>query len=206
MKYGTLAAGAASAAAVVALAVWVDATREGQSGGGVRVAPRDPAPSADGLRECVGVGPGGAAPDGGGGGSEDTPLYRTLARIGELAAGRHADVYTGLAVDEDRNAADVWRIPSAAFDTAVCGAAEKGVRVRLHTTDTNRTELDALAGRIGADMSRWDGAFQLREVGVDERGYVRVGVDDPDTARPLIEDEFGAGHIRVEHVEQARLD
>jgi hypothetical protein len=54
-------------------------------------------------------------------------------------------------------------------------------------------------------MSRWDGTFELREVAVDERGWVSVGVDDPETAEPLVHDAFGAEHIEVVHVEQAHL-
>ncbi|MFE6993623.1 hypothetical protein ACFVFN_36635, partial [Streptomyces pharetrae] len=76
---------------------------------------------------------------------DDTPLFRTRARIGDLAAGPHADVYTGLVVDEARAVAEVWRIPSAAFEEAVCAAAEKGVTVRFHDTDVSRTEWEALA-------------------------------------------------------------
>ncbi|MET9734913.1 hypothetical protein ABZZ79_31025 [Streptomyces sp. NPDC006458] len=197
MKYGSLAAGAASAAAVVALAVWVDADGTGRGGDGA------PAESRKAARGCVGGRPGSA---GTGDAPEDSPLYRTLARIDELATGRHSGVFAGLAVDEDTNAADVWRIPSTAFEEAVCAAAEQGVRVRFHDADANRRDLDALADRVGEDMSRWEGTFQMREVGVDERGYVRIGVDDPDTARPLIEREFGTEHIRVEQVDQARLD
>ncbi|MGC0330269.1 hypothetical protein RKD23_003259 [Streptomyces sp. SAI-170] len=194
MDYRSLAAGTAAAAAVVGLALYVDASEKGHAD--VDVVSTAP-------ETCAGGRPGSGVDEEG---TDDTPLYRTIARIDELAAGRHADVFTGLAVDEDRDAADVWRIPSAAFDAAVCDLAEKGVTVRLHDADANRAELDALADRIGEDMNRWNGTFQLREVGVDEHGYVSVGVDDPEVARPLIEDAFGDEHIRVEHVEQAGLD
>jgi hypothetical protein len=163
MKYGSWVAGTASAAAVVALALWVDASETGRSDGGLRAEPAS-------QESCVGSrpGPGGQAEE------PDTPLDRTLARIEQLATGRHADVYTGLAIDEDTATADVWRIPSAAFQEAVCRAAEQGVTVRFHDADASRRDLDALAERIGEDMSRWDGTFQMREVGVDERGYVEV--------------------------------
>jgi hypothetical protein len=46
----------------------------------------------------------------------------------------------------------------------------------------------------------------MREVGVDERGFVHVGVDDPDMAWPIIEKVYGAEngrYIKVEHVDQA---
>jgi hypothetical protein len=189
MKYGSLVAGAASAAAVVGLAWYVEASEQGHAYVDVGAAPPE---------SCVGSG---VSEEGAG----DTPLNRTLARIDELALGRHADVYTGLAIDEDANVADVWRIPSAAFDRAVCAAAEKGVEVRLHDADANRRDLDALAERIGEDMGRWDGTFEMREVGVNEHGYVEVGVDDPGTAAPLIADAFGTEHIEVVHVDEAHL-
>jgi hypothetical protein len=126
--------------------------------------------------------------------------------IDKLAAGEHSAVFTGLSVDQDKNAADVWRIPSERFDTAACDAAEKGVKLRLRSADVDRGTLDALAERISEDMYRWDGTFQLREVGVDERGFVRVGVDDPKKAEPLVKQEFGPRYIKVVHVEQAHAD
>ncbi|MFE4963571.1 hypothetical protein [Streptomyces sp. NPDC056660] len=70
-------------------------------------------------------------------------------------------------------------IPSAAFDDEVCGAALKGVTLGLHDTDVNRKTLDALADRISDDMKRWDGTFEMREVGVDERGAVLSGSTAP---------------------------
>ncbi|MET7353450.1 hypothetical protein [Streptomyces mirabilis] len=66
--------------------------------------------------------------------------------MGESA--RYAAVYTGLSVDEEDRAMDVYRMPSASFDADLCGAAEKGVTVRLHDTDANRTDLEALADRM----------------------------------------------------------
>ncbi|MER7570241.1 DUF6281 family protein [Streptomyces sp. NPDC126514] len=157
---------------------------------------------------CFGTRPAptGTGPDADRGDADDAPLHRLLDRIDRLAAKRHADVFTGLSVDQDANAAVLHRIPSPAFDKAVCDAAEQGVTVRIHDTDVNREDLDALAARIGEDMSRWDGTFELREVGVDERGWVGVGVDDPKTAEPLVHDAFGAEHIKVVQVEQAHLD
>ncbi|MBC2907367.1 DUF6281 family protein [Streptomyces cupreus] len=155
--------------------------------------------------ECVGTRPAPTA-SGTDDNPDDTPLYRTLDHIDRLAAKRYAQSFTGLSVDQDASAADLYRIPSADFDEAVCEGAEKGVTVRIHDTDANRKDLDALAERISADMNRWDGTFQLREVGVDEQGWVHVGVDEPDTAEPLIHDAFGKEHIRVVHVGQAHAD
>jgi len=191
--------GAAVATALIGTGagLWIGET--GHTGEGVNGAAM-PKTSA-----CVGTGPAPTHTDPDS--PDDTPLYRLLAHIDRLAAKQHADVFTGLSVDEDDNAADLYRIPSAALDDAVCDAAEKGVTVRMHDTDANRKALDALADRISEDMNRWDGTFQLREVGVDERGWVNVGVDDPDTAEPIIHDTFSTSgdehHIRVVHAEQS---
>lgn len=132
-------------------------------------------------------------------------LEQTLASVSRLAR-RHPDVFTGLSVDADDRAADVYRVPSDDFDADVCGAAGKGVTLRLYDTDVDRRELDALAARISADMHRWDGTFELREVGVDERGWVHVGVDDREAAEEAVAGEFGGKHIRVSEVEEASAD
>ncbi|MFI8536729.1 hypothetical protein ACIGMX_41650 [Streptomyces aquilus] len=189
-------AAVATAGVVVGAALYVDASETGHADVDV-AASISPSPPAEDW--CVGTRTSpadGDAPD-------DSPLNRTLARIDKLAAGRYADVYTGMGVDEDADAVDVWRIPSYDFDTAACDAAEEGVKLRLHPADVDRRTLDALAERISEDMTRWDGTFQLREVGVDERGFVRVGVDDPKKAEPLVEKEFGPRYIEVEYVDQA---
>lgn len=202
----------ATGAVVVASALWIDALGTGHTDGGLRAAPgtRAASPSTPGQDQCVGTRPHGSLPGYPGaeeGSPDNTPLYRVLAHIDELAAGRHSAVFTGLSVDEEHETAHVWRIPSAAFDADVCGAAEKGVTVRLYDTDVSRGDLDALAARISDDIDRWDGTFQMREVGVDERGFVRVGVDDPDRAEPVIKKaygkELGERHLKVEHVGQA---
>ncbi|MFC8345869.1 hypothetical protein [Streptomyces sp. NPDC057280] len=192
-------AAVATAGVVVGAALYVDASETGHADVDV-AATTSPSPPAEDW--CVGTRSGradGDAPD-------DTPLNRTLARIDELAAGRYADVYTGMGVDEEAAAADVWRIPSDLFDKAACDAAEKGVKLRLHPADVDRKTLDALAERISEDMTRWDGTFQMREVGVDERGFVHVGVDDPKKAEPLVKKEFGPRYIKVEYVDQAYAD
>ncbi|MFD3581523.1 hypothetical protein [Streptomyces sp. NPDC058683] len=156
-----------------------------------------------GRSSCVGHEPVGSPP----GVDDDSPLERVVVRVDTLVRKRYSDVYTGLSVDEKHQTADIWRIPSAAFDDEVCGAALKGVTLRLHDTDVNRKTLDALADRIGDDMKRWDGTFEMREVGVDEQGVVLVGVDHPDKARPLLEQAYGeknSRYIKVEHVGEAQ--
>ncbi|MEU6380081.1 hypothetical protein [Streptomyces sp. NPDC046909] len=194
-----IVAAVATAGVVVASALYIDALETGHADVDV-AASFSPSPPAEDW--CVGTLP--APPDAD---PEEPPLERTLVRLDKLAAGEHADVFTGMGVDEDANAADIWRIPSSdRFDTAACDAAEKGVTLRLHPADVNRKTLDALADRISEDMNRWDGTFQLCEVGVDERGFVRVGVDDPKKAEPLVKKEFGPRYIKVEHVEQAQAD
>ncbi|WP_328873087.1 hypothetical protein OHT76_24950 [Streptomyces sp. NBC_00287] len=204
MKNRIRIATAAVATAVIGTGagLWIDALETGPTDDGRNAA------ALPKTSQCVGTRPAPTRTDPDS--PDDTPLYRLLTHIDSLGAERHAGVFTGLSVDEEDNAADLYRIPSAALDDAVCDAAEKGVTVRMHDTDVNRKDLDALADRISEDMNRWDGTFQLREVGVDEQGWVNVGVDDPDTAEPIIHDTFGSSgeehHIRVVHVEQAHLE
>ena len=155
------------------------------------------APKASAPDQCVGTLP---TRD------DNSPMYRLAGHIDALAVGAYAAVYTGLSVDDKTQTLDVWRIPSARFDAAVCGAALKGVTVRLHDSDVSRKSLDKLSDRIGDDMKRWDGTFRMREVGVNERGFVRVGVDDPDKAEPIIKKAYGAKnarYIKVEYVDQS---
>jgi hypothetical protein len=133
-------------------------------------------------------------------------MYRLAGHVDALGAGGYAAVYTGLSVNDKTQTLDVWRVPSARFDADVCGAALKGVTVRLHDSDVSRKSLDKLSDRIGDDMKRWDGTFRMREVGVNERGFVRVGVDDPDKAEPIIKKAYGAKnarYIKVEYVDQS---
>ncbi|MEV0907263.1 hypothetical protein [Streptomyces hokutonensis] len=158
-------------------------------------------------RACIGTRPVDSLPHAYDDGSPLEPLERVVARIDKFAhAHRYAAVYTSPSLDEDSKSVDVWRVPSAGFDDDVCGSVVKGVTVRLKDADLDRRTLDAPAERVGDDMSRWDGTFQMREVGVDERGFVLVGVDDPDTARPIVEKAYGeedGRYIKVEHVDQA---
>lgn len=218
-----IVAAVATAGVVAGSALYVDELETGhvESGGGLRAEPRLSAPvgvkaadkaadkvadKVDAVHECVGTRSGPSGTGSPGDSPDDTPFDRTLTRIDELAAGDHADVYTGMSVDRDHDTADIWRIPSAAFDTAACDAAEKGVKLRIHAADADRRTLDALADRISEDMNRWDGTFILRLVGVDERGFVRVGVDDPKKAEPLVTKEFGSRHIKVTYMVEMTPD
>jgi len=146
---------------------------------------------------CVGAQPVGSLP-----GPDDTPLGRVATYV-DATARHYPTSFTGLSVNAAAQAADVYRIPSKAFDADICGAAEKGVTVRLHDTDVSKVDLDALAARVSADMHRWDGTFSLREVGVASEGYVSIGVDDPAKATPILTKAFGSQYLKVRHVEQA---
>ena len=198
-----IASAGATAALVVAAGLYVQALEPGHSDGGLR---SDPVrvKSADTERTCVGTRPVGSLP----GRDDDTPLTRLVIHVDDLAEKKYSDVYTGLSVDEAHQSADVWRMPSAAFDDEVCGAAVRGVTVRLHGTDVSGKTLSALSDRIGDDMRRWDGTFQMREVAADERGFVIIGVDDPYTAEPILKKAYGehnSRYIRVEYADQAEL-
>ncbi|MDG5801539.1 hypothetical protein P9869_02430 [Streptomyces ossamyceticus] len=189
--------GTSAAGAVLALAAL-----QGSGAGAQTVADVSPSPAT----VCHGTRPEGSLPDLGL--PDDTPLQRTLNHVDKIAYGRYAEKFTSMAVDEEGSSADVYRIPSASFDAAVCGIAEKGVTLRLHDTDINEEGLTAIVDRISEDMGRWDGTFQLREVGHDGRGHVSIGVDDPETAEPILRKAFGeriAKYLRVEYTPQAEL-
>ncbi|BBC34872.1 hypothetical protein SGFS_061660 [Streptomyces graminofaciens] len=160
--------------------------------------------SAPTAKVCVGKQPKGGDE---GYGSPNNPLERLLTYVEKAVEGkgRHAAVYTALSVGDDYRSTDIYRIPSAAFDEDICGTAEQGVTVRLHDSDINEQDLSALADRITDDMTRWDGTFDMRSVGLDGMGHVRVGVDDPETAESIIHEAYGEKHIRVEYMPQAEL-
>ncbi|MFD6490918.1 hypothetical protein [Streptomyces sp. NPDC060188] len=186
---GTVGVVAASVAALVAIP---GAAVQGATAAGVSDAGR--------TRECAGARPAGSLPGPG------PSLFRVLDYVQKRGDTRFRNVFTGLSVDEGRRTADVYRIPSRAFDADVCAHAEKGVRVRLHATDVTAVRLNALVERVGDDMDRWDGRFELREVGPDQRGFVLFGVDDPAAAEPVLRKAFGpfwARHIKVRRAERA---
>ncbi|MFF4347328.1 hypothetical protein [Streptomyces sp. NPDC001530] len=165
----------------------------------------DEKPSAAHPKVCIGTRPVKSLP----GPGPEPSLYRVMDYVERTAKAHYPTVFTGLSVDDAEQATDVYRIPSKAFDADICGHAEKGVTIRLHDTDVAKPELDAVVDHISADMDRWDGTFELREVGEDSTGFVIVGVDDPAKAEPVIKKaygEFGRKHIKVQHVEQASAD
>jgi len=202
-----IASAGATVALVAATGLYVQALGTGHGdGAGLRADPgRVPSVVAHvpTRHECVGHRPVGSLPAV----DDGSPLERVLAHIDELARRKpYRTVFTGLSIDEDRQIANVWRVPSDTFDAAVCGSAVKGVTVRLYSTDVDRRTLDALSDRIADDIRRWDGTFRMREVGVDEQGFVLVGVDHPDKARPIIEKAYGKAdsrYIKVVYVDQA---
>ncbi|MER5374446.1 hypothetical protein [Streptomyces sp. NPDC002553] len=80
--------------------------------------------------------------------------------------------------------------------------------VRLHDRDINEKDLNALLDRVSEDMTRWDGTFTMRELGLDGTGLIAVGVDDPGAAEPVLRAAYGernAKYLRVEYAPQAHL-
>jgi len=132
-------------------------------------------------------------------------LNRMLGHVQQTGQDRYSDIYSGVVVSEDGGIADVYRMPSAEFDAQLCAAAERGVTVRLHDTAMNAKDAKALADRIGKDMDRWKGTFRMQAVGPEPEGYVLIGVDDPEKARPILEKAFGKENLRVERQETPRL-
>ncbi|MCD9876088.1 hypothetical protein [Streptomyces guryensis] len=195
------ASAGATVALVVAAGLYAQALQTAHSDGDLRADPgRIKSATAD--RSCAGTRPVDSLP----GRDDGTPLTRLVVHVDDLARKKYPDVYTGVSVDENHQSADVWRMPSAAFDDEICGAAVRGVTVRLHDTDVSGRTVHALSERIGDDMHRWDGTFEMREVAADERGFVTIGVDDPGKAEPILRKAYGehdSRYIRVEHADRA---
>ncbi len=127
-----------------------------------------------------------------------------VAQVDALAARRFAHVYTGLRVDAGAMTLDLYRIPDAAFDRAVCRATSADVTVRLHDTTAANTELEALKDRISEEQARWDGTFTIRVVDATEDGHVSVGVDKPEVAEPLLRKTYG-DLVTTEYVDAPQL-
>ncbi|MPY60353.1 hypothetical protein [Streptomyces spongiae] len=195
-----------AATVVMALGALQGASAAGADGGTARGGASDPKPS----KVCVGTQPKGKLPSWGPKGSrpDDTPLYRVLAYIDKTAKG-YRNIFTGWAVDDAGRAADVYRVPGKQadrLDADLCGAAEKGVTVRLYDTDITQRELKALVDRIGGDMDRWKGTFMIWSVGMYSGGTVGIGVSDAGKAEPILRKAYGEEamrHIRIEEEEQA---
>lgn len=200
LALGGLQGSTAGAQTVGAGGVGVGGTGDDGGKGDVPTSPTSPT-------TCHGTQPKGSLA--GQGYPDDTPLERTVVYVDGLSTGRHSDIFTGLVLDEEASSVDIYRIPSAPFDKAVCDSAEKGVTVRLHDRDINEKDLTALADRVSEDMTRWDGTFNMREVGLDGTGHIHIGVDDPSTAEPILRKAYGertAKYLRVEYTPQAHLD
>ncbi|WP_266847670.1 hypothetical protein [Streptomyces sp. NBC_00340] len=189
--------GVVAASAVALVAIPGAAVQGATAAGGPDAGP---ALASGRTTECVGTRPARSLPGPG------PAVYRVLDYAEKRGATRFRNVFTGSSVDEGRRTAHVYRIPSRAFDADVCSHAEKGVRVRLHATDVSGVRLAALVERVGDDMGRWDGRFELREVAPDPRGFVFFGVDDPAAAEPVLRKAFGpfwARHITVRYAEES---
>ncbi|WP_033321973.1 hypothetical protein [Streptomyces yerevanensis] len=201
----------ATGAAVTALALGAlqsasAAGADGETkGGGGAPAALEPA------KVCVGTQPEGRLPSWGPKGSrpDDTPLYRVLAYIDRMGKA-HPGIFTGFSVDDANGAANVYRIPgkeAEKFDADICGAAEKGVTVRLYDTEVTETELKELVDRISGDMDRWKGTFMIWTVGMNAHSVV-MGVSDPEKAAPVLREAYGEEtmrHIKIERSEPPTL-
>ncbi|MER6089341.1 hypothetical protein [Streptomyces bluensis] len=176
-----------------------------------------PASPAAPSKVCVGTQPEGRLPSWGPKGSypDDTPLYRVLAYIDKTTKGNgngnaYRDSFTGWSVDDASRAANVYRIPGKdadQLDADLCGAAEKGVTIRLYDTDVTEGELKKLHGRISGDMGRWKGTFMIWTVGRTSHS-VNVGVSDPEKAEPILREAYGEEamrHVTIERSEQPTI-
>lgn len=199
--------GSAGAVTVVlALGALQGASAAGADGESVRGGASADKPS----KVCVGTQPEGKLPRWGPKGSrpDDTPLYRVLAYIDKTAKG-YRSIFTGWAVDDESRAADVYRIPGKEadrLDADLCGAAEKGVTVRLYDTDITERRLKALVDRVSGDMDRWKGTFMIWSVGMSSGATVGIGVSDAEKAEPILREAYGEEamrHIEIEEEEQA---
>ncbi|MGC9669800.1 hypothetical protein ACNTMW_25060 [Planosporangium sp. 12N6] len=110
--------------------------------------------------------------------------------VGALGRGQFKSSYTGLAVDPARDALVVYRMPEPAFDAA---ARQSAGDVQVVFCDTTRTkmELDPLAGQIASDNSQGQHGFTVYAVVVTPDGYLTVGADKPDIARPYLQSTYG---------------
>lgn len=109
--------------------------------------------------------------------------------IGGLA-GRFKNSYTGLAVSPEHNAIFVYRRPEAAFDVAARAAAN-GTTLVFCDAVRARSELDRLSAQIAADNAHGQNGFTVYAVAVELDGYLSVGTDKSDVARPYLQARYG---------------
>ncbi|MBA2806999.1 hypothetical protein E0500_005955 [Streptomyces sp. KM273126] len=108
-------------------------------------------------------------------------------------------------MDDANQAANVYRIPGKDADKRdadLCGAAEKGVTVRLYDTDVTEGELKGVVDRISGDMGRWKGTFMIWTVGMTSHS-VNVGVSDPEKAEPILRETYGEEVMRHVTIERS---
>jgi hypothetical protein len=110
--------------------------------------------------------------------------------IGGVAV-RFKNSYTGLALSPEHNAIFVYRRPEAAFDAAARVAAN-GTTLVFCDAVRSRSELDGLAAQIAADNEHGQNGFTVYAVAIELDGYLSVGTDKPDLARPYRQARYGA--------------
>jgi hypothetical protein len=134
----------------------------------------------------------------------DPGFWQRQARLNGFAArvttlgGRFPAAYAGVALEPEHDRVVVYRVPSAAFDAAL-HADLPGAPLRVVDAAHPAEELNRLVTRIGAELPYW----QERGVAVHvisprtDGACVEVGVADPDRARPLFAERYGAAPVRV---------
>jgi len=107
-----------------------------------------------------------------------------------------AEVFAGLAMEQERNRVVVYRVPSAALDKLVMDQFAADC-VELRDAAHSAGELTALANKITDDMSYWRGlGIEINMVGASYDGSgVEVGVTGAHLEKAKVElpKRYGAG-------------
>lgn len=139
----------------------------------------------------------------------DPTFWQTQAQFDELAARVEAlgkqfpDAYAGVALEQEHGWLAVYRVPSAAFDTAVHRDLP-GAPIRIVDAAHSSRELNALLDRVLADRTYWEGhGIALNVLSpLSDGSCVQVGTHDADTARQLFSQRYGRdAPIRIVHAE-----
>jgi hypothetical protein len=142
----------------------------------------------------------------------DPTFWQTQARLDELATRVEAlaklfpDVYAGVALEQEYARLAVYRVPSAAFDTALRRELP-GAPLRIVDAAHSSRELNALLDRVLADRAYWEGqGIALNELSpLYDGSCVQVGTQDVDTARRLFRLRYGPeAPIRIVPAEPAK--